>query len=129
MSQLTRYSRACNSYQDVLHGSVLLTRKFLNQGFIETRLRSTLKKLCGAAGNTYPSIIPNFISGVYSGSHCPVICVSLFHVIILSFEFWLFRLFDCVVFLYILLSTYFTREISIIPERKVQGYRITTAWR
>jgi len=43
MSQLIRYSRACNSYQDCLHRSVLLTRKLRNQGFIETRLRSTLK--------------------------------------------------------------------------------------
>jgi len=28
--------RTCNSYQDFLHRSVLLTRKFLSQGFIET---------------------------------------------------------------------------------------------
>jgi len=47
MSQLILYSRVCNSYRDFLHRPVLLTRKLLNQGFIETRLRSTLKKLFG----------------------------------------------------------------------------------
>jgi len=36
--------RTCNSYKDFLHRSVLLTRKLLSQGFIETRLRSTLKR-------------------------------------------------------------------------------------
>jgi len=42
MSQLIRYSRTCNSYQDFLYLSVLLlTRKLLSQGFIETRLKST----------------------------------------------------------------------------------------
>jgi len=44
MSQLIRYSRTCNSYQDFLRRSVLLTRKLLNQGFIETRIWSILKK-------------------------------------------------------------------------------------
>jgi len=44
MAQFIRYSRTCNSYQDFLHRSVLLTRKLLSQGFIETRLRPTLKK-------------------------------------------------------------------------------------
>jgi len=39
--------RTCNSYQDFLHRSVLLTRKLLNHGFIETRLRSTRKKFFG----------------------------------------------------------------------------------
>jgi len=45
MSQFIRFSRTCNSYQDFLHPSVLLTRKRLSQGFIETRMRSTLKIL------------------------------------------------------------------------------------
>jgi len=44
---LIRYSRTCNSYQDFLRRSVLLTRKLLNQGFTETRLRSILKKFFG----------------------------------------------------------------------------------
>jgi len=30
---------------------------------------------------------PDFTSGFHRGSCCPVICVSLFHVIVLSFEF------------------------------------------
>jgi len=53
---------------------------------------------CGA-GHDYPSGGPAFTSGFHRGSCCPVICVSLFHAIILSFgiEFWLFFLFDCLV--------------------------------
>jgi len=35
--------------------------------------------------------------GFHRGSCCPVICVSLFHVILLSFESWLFLLFVCLV--------------------------------
>jgi len=38
---------------------------------------------CGA-GNAYPSGAPDFTAG---GSCCPVICVSLIHVIVLSFDF------------------------------------------
>jgi len=40
--QLIRYSKTCDSYQYFLHRSVLLTRKLINQCFIETRLRSRL---------------------------------------------------------------------------------------
>jgi len=40
-----------------------------------------------AAGNAYPSGAPDFTSGFHRGSHCPVICVSFFHVIVLSFGF------------------------------------------
>jgi len=47
ISQLIRYSRTCNSYRNFLHRSVLLTRKLLSQGLIETRLISTLKKFFG----------------------------------------------------------------------------------
>jgi len=46
--------------------------------------------MAGAAcegGNAYPSGAPDFISGFHKGSCCPVICVSLFHVSVLSFEF------------------------------------------
>jgi len=45
MLQLIRYSRTCNSYHDFLHRSVLLTKKLLSKGFIETRLRSTQHNL------------------------------------------------------------------------------------
>jgi len=41
---------------------------------------------CGA-GNAYPSGTPDFTSGFHRGSCCPVICVSLFHIIVLSFGF------------------------------------------
>jgi len=62
MSQLIRYSRTCNSYQDFLHRSVLLTRKILSQGFIENGLRSTLKKFFWS--------LPSFDTPLYClGSH------------------------------------------------------------
>jgi len=41
---------------------------------------------CGA-GNAYPSGAPDFPYGFHRGSCCPVNCVSLFYVIILSFGF------------------------------------------
>jgi len=41
---------------------------------------------CGA-GNAYPSAAPDFTFGFHRGSCCPVTCVSLFHVIALSFGF------------------------------------------
>jgi len=41
---------------------------------------------CGA-GNAYPSGAPAFISGFHRGPCCPVIGVSLFQVIVLSFDF------------------------------------------
>jgi len=41
---------------------------------------------CGAE-NAHPSGAPDFISGFPRGSCCPVICVSLFHVIVLSLGF------------------------------------------
>jgi len=42
--------------------------------------------VCGA-GNAYPSGARDFTSGFHRGSCCRVICVSLFHVIVLSFVF------------------------------------------
>jgi len=36
---------------------------------------------CGA-GNAYPSGAPDCTSGFHKGSCCPVICVSIFHVIL-----------------------------------------------
>jgi len=41
---------------------------------------------CGA-GDAYPSGVPDFTSGFHRGSCCPVIYVSLFHAIVLSFGF------------------------------------------
>jgi len=56
MSQLIQYSRTCNSYQDFLQRSVLLTRK--HHGFIETRLRSTLNYYFFFGGRYYHLTLP-----------------------------------------------------------------------
>jgi len=58
------------------------------------------------AGNAYSSGAPDFTPGFHRGSCCPVICVFLFHVIVLSFdfEFWLFLLFDCLVSIFFTLK-------------------------
>ena len=40
-SQLIRYSRTCDSYQDFREGGQLLTMKLLNQGFLLAKLRSS----------------------------------------------------------------------------------------
>jgi hypothetical protein len=42
ISQLIRYSRGCDSYQDFLGKGLLLTRKLLNQGFLLVKLKSSL---------------------------------------------------------------------------------------
>ena len=47
ISQLTRYSRACRSYQDSLDRGLKLTRKLLNQGFLLVKLKSSLRKCYG----------------------------------------------------------------------------------
>jgi len=39
------------------------------------------------AENAYPTGAPYFTSGFHRGSCCTVICVSLFHVRFLDFEF------------------------------------------
>jgi len=44
---------------------------------------------CGT-GNAYASGVPDCTSGFHRGSCCPVICVFLFHVIVLSFGFGVF---------------------------------------
>jgi len=41
---------------------------------------------CGA-GRAYTSGAPDFTSGFHRGSCCPVVCVSLFHVSVLSLDF------------------------------------------
>jgi hypothetical protein len=40
ITQLIRYSRACDSYHDFLDRGMLLTRKLLNQGFLLFKLKS-----------------------------------------------------------------------------------------
>jgi hypothetical protein len=45
ISQLIRYSRACDSYQNFLDRGLWLTRKQLNQGFLLVNLKSSLNVL------------------------------------------------------------------------------------
>ena len=47
ISQLIRYSRACGLYQKFLDRGLLLTRKLLNQGFLLTKLKSSLRTFYG----------------------------------------------------------------------------------
>ena len=47
VSELIRYSRACDSYQDFRDRGLLLTRKLLNQGFLLVNLRSLLPMFYG----------------------------------------------------------------------------------
>jgi hypothetical protein len=47
ITQLIRYSRACDSFQDFLGRWLLLTRKLLNQGFLLVKLMSSLRKFYG----------------------------------------------------------------------------------
>jgi len=65
----------------------------------------------------YPSGAPDFNSGFHRGSCCPVMYVSLFPVIVLSFEFWVLidpfvRLLDIYI-LYLYLEINATGEIYI----------------
>ena len=47
ISQLVRYSRACDLYKDFLDRSRILTNKLLKQGFVAQRLKSSLQKFFG----------------------------------------------------------------------------------
>jgi len=47
VSQLIRYSRACSKYQDFLKRALLLSHKLLQQGYIQSRLKSSLLKFYG----------------------------------------------------------------------------------
>ena len=47
ISQYIRYSRACDSYQDIHDMGLLLTRKLLNKGFQLVKLKSSLLTSCG----------------------------------------------------------------------------------
>jgi len=62
---------------------------------------------CGA-GNAYPSGAPDF----HRSSCCPVICVSLFHVIVLSFGFWV----SIVPFVWLLGIYIFYLELTILTK-------------
>ena len=47
ISQLIRYSRACDIYIDFIDRARLLTQKLLNQGFVVPKLQSSLLKSYG----------------------------------------------------------------------------------
>ena len=47
ISQLIRYSRACDQYHDFLDRAQLLTNKLLKQGYVAPRLKSSLQKFYG----------------------------------------------------------------------------------
>jgi hypothetical protein len=47
ISQMIQYSRACDSYLNILDRGLLLTRKLLNQGFLLVKLKSWLRKIYG----------------------------------------------------------------------------------
>jgi len=84
------------------------------------RFRTNLRPPCGA-GNAYPSGAPDFISGFHRGSRCPVICVSLFHVILSSFDC---SLFDCLVsifFTYIDLRSLYCIYLLIYYKLHIPG--------
>jgi hypothetical protein len=59
ISQLIRYYRACDSYQDFLDIRLLLTRKLLNQGFLLVKLKSSLRKFDGR----HPDLVDRY--GIY----------------------------------------------------------------
>jgi len=54
-----------------------------------------MKGAAYGAGNAYPSISPYFASGFYRGSCCPVFCVILSNVIVMSFGFWVLVVLVC----------------------------------
>ena len=47
ISQLIRYSRACSNYHDFLRRTIILTNRLLVQGFIESKLKCSLRKFFG----------------------------------------------------------------------------------
>jgi hypothetical protein len=47
ISQMIRYSRACDAYQNFLDKGLLLSRNLLNQGFLLVKLKSSLRKFYG----------------------------------------------------------------------------------
>jgi len=55
--------------------------------FIYYDIGESMTGAASGAENAYPSGASNFTSGFHRGSCCPVICFSLFHVLVLSFGF------------------------------------------
>ena len=51
ISQLNRYARACSSYECFILWAMRLSNKFLGQGYVKERLKSSLRKFYGRYGN------------------------------------------------------------------------------
>ena len=51
ISQLSRYARACSSYVCFIRKAVRLSNKFLRQGYVSERLKSSLRKFFGRYGD------------------------------------------------------------------------------
>jgi hypothetical protein len=47
ISQLIRFARACSTFNQFLIRRSLLTKKFMSQGFLQSRLRAAFRKLYG----------------------------------------------------------------------------------
>ena len=47
ISQLIRYARACSSYEGFILRAMRLSNKFIGQGYVKERLKSSLRKFCG----------------------------------------------------------------------------------
>ena len=70
ISQLTRYSRACGSYQDFLDRGLLLTRKILNQGFLLIKLNSSLRKYVYWHMILFYEMVEHWYCRSHSHAHC-----------------------------------------------------------
>jgi len=74
---------------------------------------------CGA-GNDYPSGVPDFTSGFYRGSCRPIICDSLFHVIVLYFGFLVLNVpFVLLLGIYIFFLLFET--VTLIKQKKINN--------
>ena len=51
ISQLIRYARACSSYECFIMRAMRLSNKFLGQGYVKERLKSSLRKFYGRYGD------------------------------------------------------------------------------
>ena len=51
ISQLTRYARACSSYECFILRAMRLSNKLLGQGYVKDRLKSSLRKFYGRYGD------------------------------------------------------------------------------
>jgi len=81
------------------------------------------------AGNAYPSVAPDFTSGFHRGSCCPVICVSLFHVIVLDFGFWVLIVpFFWLLGIYIFYFAWFTYAYCVYMSQMIQYSRTCNSY-